>query len=57
MHSMRTLEKTTPWSGGGPGLLPSRYFSLIGDKALRQFFDAGILSSTAGDSNSWEDVW
>lgn len=41
---MRTLEKTTPWSGGGPGLLPSRYFSLIGDKALRQFFDAGILS-------------
>ncbi len=44
MHSMRTLEKTTPWSGGGPGLLPSRYFSLIGDKALRQFLDAGILS-------------
>lgn len=41
---MRTLEKTTPWSGGGPGLLPSRYFSLIGDKALRQFLDAGILS-------------
>lgn len=44
MHSMRTLDKTTPWSGGGPGLLPSRYFSLIGDKALRQFLDAGILS-------------
>lgn len=44
MHSMRTLEKTTPWSGGGPGLLPSRYFSLIGDKALRGFFDRGILS-------------
>ena len=41
---MRTIEATKEWTGGGPGLLVSRYFSLIDDDALRRFIDPGILS-------------
>ena len=40
---MRTIEATNEWAGGF-GLLASRYFSLIGDDALRRFIDPGILS-------------
>lgn len=41
---MRTIEATNEWAGGGLGLLACRYFSLIGDDALRRFIDPGILS-------------
>ena len=40
---MRTIEATNEWAGGF-GLLASRYFSLIGDDALRRFIDQDILS-------------
>lgn len=31
MHSMRTLEKTTPWSGGGPGAVEMSYATLFSE--------------------------
>lgn len=63
MHSMRTLEKTTPWSGGGPGTFEKPYattFSevkpvfeipdddLIGEVILPAMEDADILRISAG---------